>query len=84
LLVCNRNAKSDPYKIHGWDRAAVYISDVPADDWLADVDAWEPRVTRKAVRKRPAAEGPSQKKKSAGLLGTGGPLIIDDEKSSQK
>jgi hypothetical protein len=60
----------------------VYISDVPADDWLADVDAWEPRVMRKVAGKRPAVEGSSQKKKSAGPLGTGGPLIIDDEKSS--
>jgi hypothetical protein len=84
LLVCNRNAKSDPCKICGQDRAEVYVSDVPTDDWPADVDAREPCVTRKAARKRHAAEGPSQKKKCAGPLGTRGPLIIDDEESSRK
>jgi hypothetical protein len=62
----------------------MYISDVPADDWPAGVDAREPRVTRKIARKRPAAEGPSQKRKSTDLLGTRGPLIIDDEESSRK
>jgi hypothetical protein len=62
----------------------MYISDVPADDWPAGVDAREPHVMRKAAGKRPAAEGPSQKRKSTDPLGTGGPLIIDDEESSQK
>jgi hypothetical protein len=59
----------------------VYISDVLADDWPASVDAREPRMTSKAARKRPTLEEPSQKK-SADPLGTGGPLIIDDEDSS--
>jgi hypothetical protein len=36
-------------------------------------------MTRKAAGKHPAPEGPSQKKKSTDSLGTGGPLIIDDE-----
>jgi hypothetical protein len=60
----------------------VYISDVPTNDWSAGVDAREPHVTRKAAGKRLAVKGPSQKKKSAGPLGKGGPLIIDDEESS--
>jgi hypothetical protein len=60
----------------------VYISNVPTDDWPVGVDAREPRVTRKAVRKRPAVEGPSQKRKSTDPLGTEGPLIIDNEESS--
>jgi hypothetical protein len=46
-------------KIRGQDRAAIYVSDVPGDDWLADVDVREPRVTGKAARKRPAPEGSS-------------------------
>jgi hypothetical protein len=62
----------------------MYIFDVPADDWPASVDVREPRVTRKAAGKRPAPEGPSQKRKSTDPLGTGGPLIIADEESSQK
>jgi hypothetical protein len=62
----------------------VYVSDVPTDDWPAGVDAWEPRMTRKAVGKRPAPERSSQKRKSATPLGTGGPLIIDDEDSNRK
>jgi hypothetical protein len=62
----------------------VYISDVPVDDWSAGVDAREPRVTRKAVRKRPAIERPSQKRNSTDPLGKRGPLIIDDEESSRK
>jgi hypothetical protein len=62
----------------------VYVSDVPADDWLAGVDAREPRMTRKAAGKHPALEGPSQKRKSTDPLGTGGPLIIDNEESNQK
>jgi hypothetical protein len=41
-------------------------------------------MTRKAVGKGLIAKGPSQKKKSTGPLGIGGPLIIDDEESSQK
>jgi hypothetical protein len=41
-------------------------------------------MTRKAAGKRPAIEGPSQKRKSTDPLGTGGPLIIDDEESNQK
>jgi hypothetical protein len=36
----------------------MYVSDVPADDWPADVDVREPRVTRKVARKRPTVEGP--------------------------
>jgi hypothetical protein len=62
----------------------VYISDVPADDWPAGVDAREPQMTRKAAGKRPAPEGPSQKRKSIDPLGTGGPLIINDKESGQK
>jgi hypothetical protein len=62
----------------------VYISNVPTDDWPTCVDAREPRVTRKAVGKRPIAEGHSQKRKSTNPLGTGGPLIIDDKESSWK
>jgi hypothetical protein len=62
----------------------VYIFDVPVDDWLAGVDAREPRMTRKAAGKCPAPEGPSQKRKSTDPLGMGGPLIIDDEESSRK
>jgi hypothetical protein len=62
----------------------VYIFDVLADDWPANVDVREPRVTRKAARKCPTAEGPSQKRKSTDPLGTGGPLIIDHKESSQK
>jgi hypothetical protein len=57
----------------------VYVSDVPADDWPAGVDVQEPQVTRKAAGKHPALEGPSQKRKFVDPLGTGGPLIIDDE-----
>jgi hypothetical protein len=57
---------------------------VPADDWPASVDVREPRVMGKAVGKCPAPEGPAQKRKSTGPLGTGGPLIINDEESSQK
>jgi hypothetical protein len=49
----------------------VYISDVPADDWPAGVDVQEPRITRKAARKHPTPEGPSQKRKSTDPLGTG-------------
>jgi hypothetical protein len=60
----------------------VYISDVPANDWLAGVDAQEPHVTRKAARKCLAVEEPSQRTKSTNPLGTGGPLIIDNEESS--
>jgi hypothetical protein len=60
----------------------VYISDVPANDWLAGVDAQEPHVTRKAAGKCPAVEGPSQRRKSTDPLGTGGPLIIINEESS--
>jgi hypothetical protein len=41
-------------------------------------------MTRKAARKHPTLEGPSQKRKSTEPLGTGGPLIIDDEESSRK
>jgi hypothetical protein len=37
----------------------MYVSDVPADDWPADVDARKPRMTRKAAGKHPAAEEPS-------------------------
>jgi hypothetical protein len=62
----------------------VYVSDVPADDWPASVDAQEPRVMRKAAEKCPTIEGPSQKRKSTGPLGTGGPLIIENEESSRK
>jgi hypothetical protein len=46
-------------KVRGQDRAIVYISDVPGDDWLTGVDAREARVTRKIAGKRPVAEGPS-------------------------
>jgi hypothetical protein len=41
-------------------------------------------MTRKAVEKCHAVEGPSQKGKSTDPLGTGGPLIIDNEESSWK
>jgi hypothetical protein len=41
-------------------------------------------MMRKAARKHPALEGPSQKRKSTDPLGTEGPLIIDDEESSRK
>jgi hypothetical protein len=41
-------------------------------------------MMRKTVGKRPAPEGPYQKRKSTDPLGTGGPLIIDDEESNQK
>jgi hypothetical protein len=57
---------------------------VPADDWSAGVDAREPRMTRKAPRKCPAPERPSQKRKSTDPLGTRGPLIISDEESGRK
>jgi hypothetical protein len=62
----------------------VYVSDVSTNDWLASVDTREPQMTRKAAGKRPAPEGPSQKRKSIDPLGTGGPLIIDDKESGQK
>jgi hypothetical protein len=62
----------------------VYIFDVSTNDWPAGVDVREPHMTRKAARKRPAAEGASQKKKSASPLGMRGPLIIDDKESSRK
>jgi hypothetical protein len=62
----------------------VYVFDVLAGDWPAGVDVREPRMIRKAAGKRPAPEGPSQKRKSMNPLGTGGPLIIDDEDSSRK
>jgi hypothetical protein len=42
----------------------MYVSDMPADDWPAGVDAQELRMTRKAAGKHPAPEGPSQKRKS--------------------
>jgi hypothetical protein len=41
-------------------------------------------MTRKATGKRPALEGPSQKRKSVDPLGRGGPLIIDDDDISWK
>jgi hypothetical protein len=62
----------------------MYISDVPADDWPAGIDAREPRVIRKVDGKHPIAEGPSQKRKSTNPLGMGVPLIINDEESSRK
>jgi hypothetical protein len=42
----------------------MYVSDMPTDDWPAGVDTQELRMTRKAAGKRPAPEGPSQKRKS--------------------
>jgi hypothetical protein len=57
---------------------------VPVDDWPVGVDAREPHVTRKAAEKRLVAEGPSYRRKSTDPIGSRGPLITDDEKSSRK
>jgi hypothetical protein len=50
----------------------MYVFDVPTDDWPAGVDARVPHVTRKAARKRPIAEGPSQKRNFTDPIGMGG------------
>ncbi|XP_066324036.1 uncharacterized protein [Miscanthus floridulus] len=84
------------YTVNGQPRCAVYISDVPADDWPRGVDRhdgtqFENIVERfsdkggdKAAGKRVMAEGADKPSKIGGRLRTGGPLNIGGDGSRKR